>query len=179
MQLIVANVLRPQMVWRLVEVPGEVCHGFGLRTDRQPRIIPQLKILDHSLAQFRHERAPFTRSLFTSRMRSGSPPAGLTVVQQPFSPATAARSYGMQFGHYLEDESEEIKAVHSQSQCHGSGDMNIDRVTAIRIISTIRDLGSRAGSLRSGNSSRNAGMCSSRKFAPDPRPAWNARRRRS
>ena len=49
-QLILANVFRPQMFWRLVEEPGEVRHGLGVRTDRQRGIIPQPKIFDHSLA---------------------------------------------------------------------------------------------------------------------------------
>jgi hypothetical protein len=48
-QLIVANVFRPQMVWRLVEVPGEVRHGLDVRTDRVLRIVSQPKIFDHSL----------------------------------------------------------------------------------------------------------------------------------
>ncbi len=49
-QLILANVFRSQMVWRLVEEPGEVRHGLDVRTDRQRGIIPQLKIFNHSLA---------------------------------------------------------------------------------------------------------------------------------
>ena len=39
-QLILANVFRPQTVWPLVEVPGEVRHGLGVRADRQRGIIP-------------------------------------------------------------------------------------------------------------------------------------------
>jgi len=58
-QLILANVFRSQMLWRLVEKPSEVCHGCNIGTDRQPRIIPQPKILDHSLAQFCYHRFPF------------------------------------------------------------------------------------------------------------------------
>ena len=50
-QLILANVFRSQMFWRLVEEPGEVRHGCNMGTDCEPGIIPQPKIFDHSLAQ--------------------------------------------------------------------------------------------------------------------------------
>src|SRR6266849_7570959 len=49
-QLIPANVFRSQMVWRLVEEPGEIRHELNVRTDRKRGIIPQLKIFNHSLA---------------------------------------------------------------------------------------------------------------------------------
>jgi hypothetical protein len=48
-QLILANVFRPQTVWRFVEVPGEVRHGLDVRADRQRGIVPQPKIFNHSL----------------------------------------------------------------------------------------------------------------------------------
>src|ERR1039458_7646344 len=40
-QLILANIFRPQILWRLVEEPGEVCHARNIRTDRQPAKLPQ------------------------------------------------------------------------------------------------------------------------------------------
>jgi hypothetical protein len=49
-QLILAYLLRAKLVWRLVEIPSKVGNGFGVGPDRLVGIIPQPKILDHSLS---------------------------------------------------------------------------------------------------------------------------------
>lgn len=73
MQLVVTDLIRPQTVWRQVEVAGEIRHGLDVRVDRQLGVVPKPKIFRHALTQCRHERVPFTRSLFTSTLRAEIP----------------------------------------------------------------------------------------------------------
>jgi hypothetical protein len=90
-QLVSANVFQPTLVWRLVEVPCEVRHCFDVRTDRLLGTVPQSKIIDHSLTQFRHERALSLVSFFTyARPSVDLPRSGL--VQQPFRPNDVGQS---------------------------------------------------------------------------------------
>jgi hypothetical protein len=78
-QLVMANMLRTELIGWLVEVLGKLGGRVQVKTDRGGRIVADLEILQHALSKCGHGETPFACDQTTKRNPNGNDPAYLTL----------------------------------------------------------------------------------------------------